>query len=569
MATPTFAPSLPLVAATPSAQAAVFAATSGAEAVEVAAMFGDSVVDVKHCANPRSGKVTTATWGFIGGGIAALLLSAGAFASAVSTASTNDAGMKAHVNAGKPAYSYRPAATSGGTSVLAFGGLALALAGISYGVARARREKTNPSYRIGLENFPLVAPKGDDFVFNFGAGIEGEMTVNGTSTPLAALAAAGHATPSLVVANALELPIPSNATIRARVGQTTFLVTPTAKAAAQPASLLGAFDSKFMKYAAGSLAAHLGLWAILQTVPMEDSGLTLDMSTLETTNITAMATTNEDAVPPPVDETGENADAKSDAGGSMTLPAGLIGKPTDQGQRELHMKNNNLDQIQASREEAIEAARGAGIMGSYQAVEDAVGAIRGAYDIENGFNEDSRYGGVYGNDAGQYGQFGQGPRTGHGTGGCYYGNCQGIFGTGPAKTIGDGERAGDDYGGRPGRPGPLKDRTPQVPKPDIGEASCAGSCGLDKKIIRRYILRSIAKIQYCYEHELLADNALAGTVTVKFVIAPDGSVQAAHGSGVNDNVASCVAGVVKNINFPRPDGLVQVNYPFTFRAAGK
>jgi pSer/pThr/pTyr-binding forkhead associated (FHA) protein len=37
---------------------------SGARAVEVAAMLGDSVVGVKHCMNPRGGKVTSVTYMF-------------------------------------------------------------------------------------------------------------------------------------------------------------------------------------------------------------------------------------------------------------------------------------------------------------------------------------------------------------------------------------------------------------------------------------------------------------------------------------------------------------------------
>jgi len=46
-------------------------------------------------------------------------------------------------------------------------------------------------------------------------------------------------------------------------------------------------------------------------------------------------------------------------------------------------------------------------------------------------------------------------------------------------------------------------------------------------------------------------------------------MSAARG-GVDGEVASCVADVIKNIEFPKPKGGggVQVNYPFTFHAAG-
>ena len=47
--------------------------------------------------------------------------------------------------------------------------------------------------------------------------------------------------------------------------------------------------------------------------------------------------------------------------------------------------------------------------------------------------------------------------------------------------------------------------------------------------------------------------------------------QSSTGSGFDGEVASCVASVVKLIKFPRPTngGIVQVNYPFTFHAAGR
>ena len=100
-----------------------------------------------------------------------------------------------------------------------------------------------------------------------------------------------------------------------------------------------------------------------------------------------------------------------------------------------------------------------------------------------------------------------------------------------------------------------------MPK-DVGD-------GLDKAIIKRYVKRNLAKISYCYESELLANPNLAGAVAVQFLISPSGTVTQANGSGM-DKVASCVAAVVKNIEFPRPTngGSVQVNYPFNFRAAG-
>ena len=42
-------------------------------------MLGDSVVGVKHCIDPRGGKIAPATWGLVAAGAACLLASAIAF----------------------------------------------------------------------------------------------------------------------------------------------------------------------------------------------------------------------------------------------------------------------------------------------------------------------------------------------------------------------------------------------------------------------------------------------------------------------------------------------------------
>ena len=87
---------------------------------------------------------------------------------------------------------------------------------------------------------------------------------------------------------------------------------------------------------------------------------------------------------------------------------------------------------------------------------------------------------------------------------------------------------------------------------------------LDKAIIRRYIKRNINKIQYCYERELQTHPDLQGTVTAKFVIGTDGLVGASEANGLA-GVDTCIAEVIKGIEFPKPKGAkVTVVYPFTF-----
>ncbi len=554
----------------------------GARAVEVAAMLGDSVVDVKHCMDPRGGKVTARTWGFLAGGLACLLTSATAFYVSVDNAATNRAALEYHTRVlHKPAYSYRPKTVGVGVDWAAFGGLALGLLGMTAGLARARGEKQSPYYRIGTAPgveqaveqapsacFPLVAPSGDDFVFNYGAGMDGEMIVDGKSTPLSELAASGRSRPSLTTAGAIEVPIPAFAKIRARAGQTTFMVSAVAKPRQQAMPLFGNLERRTVAYVAGSLVLHLGIVAFLQTVPVEDGTVNIDLAMVETTAIDTSNTAKEDVPDEVVEDASDGLSGDPAAGGKMALEEGASGKP-DAKQEQGHIRiKDNQTSPQLSRAEAIQAATEAGFLGSASVISGGINSITGTADLSSGFDTMDVYGPLIGSEGEGRGNFGFG-RSGFGPGGgCLGGDC-GIVGTGRYGTLGNGDKVGDGWGGGGNGNGRFRKRDGLVPSTTIGMPRPTD--GLDKAIIRRYVKRNLARISYCYEAELLAKPSLEGTVSVQFLITASGSVSDANGNGVDGKVSSCVANVIKNIEFPRPTngGSVQVNYPFTFRAAGR
>jgi hypothetical protein len=135
----------------------------------------------------------------------------------------------------------------------------------------------------------------------------------------------------------------------------------------------------------------------------------------------------------------------------------------------------------------------------------------------------------------------------------------GTIGTGRYGTIGKGT-------GTSG-PGGSARSTAAVPQVSIGQPSATGD--LDKNLIRRYIKRNLPRIRYCYEKQLLVKPDLEGTVQTQFFISPNGTVSSSQATGVHTEVASCIAQVIKNIEFPKPKGGggVQVTYPFSFRRA--
>ncbi|CAN5753472.1 hypothetical protein BH11MYX3_BH11MYX3_46910 [soil metagenome] len=553
----------------------------GARAIEVATMLGDSVVNVKHCMDPKGGKVTSKTWGFVAAGIVCLATSVTAFSVSVSEAARNKGALDywTHVQK-RPAHAFRPATHGIGLDYLAFGGLAFGLLGVTAGLARARRERKSPFYRIGtapgveqaLEtapsaDFPMVAPQGDEFVFNFGAGMDGEMTVNGQSTPLAELAASGRARPSATTPGATEVPLPGNARIRVRSGLTTFLVSAVAQPK-QHAVPLFAMEGRALKYVAGSLAAHLGLIAFLGTLPAEGAGVNIDLQANELTT-TKTSNTDKEVIPPDqVDpDEGENGE-KEGPGATMALPSGTAGKPTtDRVAGGTQVKNTNREPA-LTKEQILDQARNSGFLGSESALLEGVTSLSATQDFSSGFHDVNSYGPEFGADGNGRGTFGGG-RTGDDIGGgCSLPPC-GLIGAGKYGTIGNGTKAGDGYGGPGNGHGGMRTRTGHPPGDMIGRPILDGD--LDKATIKRYIKRSVDKIAYCYEKQLLANPNMGGTINVAFYIDPNGNVKSSQGQGFDANVASCVSNVISQISFPKPKngGGVQVNYPFNFRPSAQ
>jgi hypothetical protein len=545
---------------------------SGARAVEVAAMLGDSVVGVKHCINPKSGKVTGTTWGLFALGAACLVVFVFSFYTAVQNAAYNKGRYDYETQVlKKPGYAVRPRMLSAGFDWAAFGGLISSIVMMTSAVARMRKEKESPYARIGTApgvefpvegapapSFPLVAPHGDDFAFSFTHGMEGEMVVNGQSTTLAELASQGRTTIS---------PIPAGAKIRARVGKTTFMVSSVARPRRHAAPLVS-FDTPFLVSLGGTAGAFAILLILLFQIPPDDSAANADLASLEDTSTRTNSSSQDDPPPPPPED--QPDDGKDESGGTgqaMALDEGKMGKKDSDRAEGQYKMQKTQDDPQLARQQAIDAARTAGILGNTALMQGgAFASLTGTGDISSGFDDSNIYGGLLGNEAGEMnGGFGYG-RSGFGPGGG--GTGWGTIGTGRYGTIGHGSGTGSGYGVGGGRGG-MRGRTAAVPTVSIGQPNAQGD--LDKAIIRRYIKRNIQKITYCYEKQLLAKPGLSGTVQTQFFITPNGNVASASGSGVDPEVANCVADVIHGIEFPKPKGGggVQVNYPFTFRPAGQ
>ena len=553
------------------------------KAIEVATMLGDSVVDVKHCMDPHGGNIAPRTWALLTTGALCVLVSAIAFYVSVSTAAYNQGALDYWTQvAHKPAYSFRPQMVSAGYDWLAFGGFAAGLVAIGGALLRIRDERKSPYYRIGTapgveqpivgaptEDFPLVAPHGDDFVFNFGTGMTGEAIIDGRAMPLAELAASGRARPSTALPGAFELPLATHPRIRAKIGQTQFMVSSVAKPRRHATPLLAGIQSRTLSYFAGSLGVHLGLVLILSYVPVEASTVPLDLAAQNDLQIRSATTVDEDVPPEQIVDREPGGGGEEAAGASMQFESGKAGTTkSDRADGHLRIKDRQMDP-QLARMQAIEEARTAGILGSVALTSgDMFAALDAQSNLASGADDISVWGSIYGAEGESLGSFGYGI-SGFGRGaGCIGENC-GIIGTGPGfGKLGLGKYGPPGWGGLGGDGPGMRRRKPGVPDPVIGRPELVGD--LDKSIIQRYIKRNLNKISYCYEKELLARPGLDGTVTVVFFISLTGSVTSSAGSGFDATVANCVADVVSHIQFPKPTGGgVQVKYPFIFHPAGQ
>lgn len=94
--------------------------------------------------------------------------------------------------------------------------------------------------------------------------------------------------------------------------------------------------------------------------------------------------------------------------------------------------------------------------------------------------------------------------------------------------------------------------------------------GLDRDQIAAVINRNKGQIIYCYERGLQAQPDLRGRVSVQFVIGPSGRIttaSVAQSSLDSKLVETCMVAKMRNWQFPRPVGNVNVDvlYPFELR----
>ena len=225
------------------------------------------------------------------------------------------------------------------------------------------------------------------------------------------------------------------------------------------------------------------------------------------------------------------------------------------GKRDAKMKEAKGKPTMSKRALDQQVANEVGVLGALSD-DSALSAVFGDSALAAGLTP-TGVGGVLGAKGVRMGSGGMGSRGGS------------IGGGGQADSMGGlGVRGRGPGDGRHGQDGGAitEKETGRIGRVS-GDAIILGA--LDRSLIDQIIKRHMNQIRYCYQRQLTKNPNLAGKVTVKFVIASDGSVSKASikSSSLGDKaVESCITSRFMRFSFPEPKGggIVMVSYPFIF-----
>jgi hypothetical protein len=82
---------------------------------------------------------------------------------------------------------------------------------------------------------------------------------------------------------------------------------------------------------------------------------------------------------------------------------------------------------------------------------------------------------------------------------------------------------------------------------------------IDPELVDRLLNEARSQFQYCYQQELQKNSSIKGTVKIAFVIGVNAQVSSVtvtpqQGANWSNTAKSCIAAVVRGINFPEPKG---------------
>lgn len=414
---------------------------------------------------------------------------------------------------------------------------------------------------LGTQRLPIALVSGGATHLVFPEGATGELLRDGERVVIESI----MLEPCAELPGARQLVLPAGATVSMRYKGFTFVTKPVRAGKKVAAGL--AWDWAPLTYSAGVLAMVGILLGAMYFTPPSVAGLNSDVVDPNSRLAQFIITPSETEAPVPEETTTD------DGSGEESAPA--PGETGEAGDETAERTDNRLaipgeadaEDVQVSRDTQREQAATAGVTGALAALANSFNMPTSPFGADQAVGSDdvAALGALTGATPGS--NFGVGGLglIGSGRGG-NYGQVAGLIGTGRIGTHGNCRGPRCTGGSGEGDDSILPGREPRRPEARPLPPTVSTSA-LSADVIRRVVRRHLAEVRSCYEQGLVSQPDISGTVSVRFVIGPTGSITAATVAGSNLGAArvdSCVASAVRRWTFPAPEGggMVAVTYPF-------
>lgn len=537
----------------------------GGSVAEVVVRYGGTILDVQHVGQVKPRDHTAIRWMAIGGLLFALGVGLLAYAIATVAGPGQD-----------PSTAIAPDATIGMGGIGLLLGL-LSVVPLTLGGIR-RYDRGLETYSIGEghgvtfatptvglpspDGFALVTHRCHEICLRITSQMCGEVTLNGLTTALSEIVAAGVAKRQSDSTWTLVLPRDSRCRIE-HAGLTFFInVVAPGKVIAQHSEV----DRPFVLSNAATFASLAILLAMAHFTSRDPMSVDLDDTLTELRFVGFFSQPDVPPPEPPVDREIATAGSGGAPGARTRGAEGAAGNPRSTATaKRLALKGPTDAAPQLARDfDPERSARKASILGLMQDQSASFLASPFGGAFAQGNDDEEAWGNMVGQDIGDAsGMSGMG-LIGSGRGGG--GNSEGTVGLSDIGLIGTrGDRGTLEGYGRGGSGTGFGTRHPRTPTVREHQITTRGA--LDRDIVRRVVRAHINEVRHCYNQGLVRDPNLRGRVAVQFTIGSTGAVPVSvvrESSLTDPKVGHCVAQAVKRWTFPKPQGggNVVVTYPF-------
>ena len=402
---------------------------------------------------------------------------------------------------------------------------------------------------LPTEAFPLVRFTGGDYVLAFCHGMDGEIEVDGELSTLTAVRGSSIASKDDELQDTYRITLPLKARGVIHWGGATFTLRFVPPSSPPKKSFFEQLDLQYLNTLVLSLFLHVATLVTLHVVPLDTDALRVDLfdEPDRFTQLVLEGAKKTESTKDLLKKLKKNVEEKKEKLKPKEKPELVVKTKST---RPVKSKAQKRAEVKQKFQKLFQGG-GGGAGGGSMLGGGGGGSLAGT--LQNVIGSTGR--GSGGAIAG-LGIRGSGPQTGGGIG-----TSRGIAGIGTSGRLGGGTGG---YGGNVGGLGRAERGMISLSTPVVMGA-------LPADVIKKVINRNKAQVRYCYEVQLQRNQNLEGRIMMTWIIAATGSVAKVRVKETtmrNPSVERCIASKIKTWKFPAPagGGIVEVNYPFVFRA---